>query len=158
MSSIDFLKKYKNTIETSRIWLEYKSLTIMILEAMCLGETECTTCFHVSWGFQKYMLEKLKVKATLNTLLGHSYNAFFTNFWTSFIDDTQFYSTFKICSLRTFIWCKVEVFRPILTILAISAEGALIWRVFHKFSDFSYRWPQMLRHFWNLLSQSFHLV
>ena len=44
-SSNDFFKKHKNTIETGRIWLEYMSLRIVILEATFLDKTEYTTCF-----------------------------------------------------------------------------------------------------------------
>ena len=39
----DFLKKLKNTIKIGWIWLEYRSLTIVILEATFLDKTDYTT-------------------------------------------------------------------------------------------------------------------
>ena len=48
--SNDFFKKHKNTIVTGRIWLKYKSLTVVILEATFLDKY--TTCFLLPWGFQ----------------------------------------------------------------------------------------------------------
>ena len=49
----DVLKKLKNTIKIGWIWLEYRSLTIVILEAMFLDKTDYTTWFLMPWGLQK---------------------------------------------------------------------------------------------------------